>query len=102
MYKNSFLCTCKKTIHPIFTKINRVRQTVTCNTRAKFLLNRMHHLDAFVFTHTTYIHTHRISSMNEFKRPQNIKIYDNLKIEIFRDFNTFLALYVFGKQKEGS
>ena len=29
--KKSFLYSCKKTIHPTFTKINRVRPTVTCN-----------------------------------------------------------------------
>ena len=55
MYKNSFLYSCKKTIHPILTKINRVRSTANCNMHTKFELNRMHSLDAIVFTH---IHTH--------------------------------------------
>ena len=54
MYKNSFLYSCKKTIQPIFTKIIRVRPTVTYNIHTKFELNLMHRLDTIVFIH---IHT---------------------------------------------
>ena len=58
MYKYYFLYSCKKTVHPIFTKINRVRPTVTCNIRTKFEFNRIR-LDTIVFTHMhTYVHTH--------------------------------------------
>ena len=44
----------KKTLRPIFTKINRVLPTATCNTHTKFEFNRMYRLDAIWFTH---IHT---------------------------------------------
>ena len=48
----------KKFIHSIFTKINRIRPTVSCNIHTKFGLNRMHRLEAIVFTHIhTCIHT---------------------------------------------
>ena len=70
MYENYF-CTPvkkkkkkkKKTIHAIFTKINRVRPTVKCNVHTKFELKRIHRLDAIVFTHKhahihTYMHTY--------------------------------------------
>ena len=81
MYKNSFLYSCKKTIHPIFTKINRVRPTVRGNKLTKFELNLMYRLDAIVFTHIhthIYTHTHTYihppeNSINEFMRPQNYK-----------------------------
>ena len=49
-----------KTISPTFIKINRVHPTVTCNIHIRFELNRMHRLDAIVFTHMyicTYSHT---------------------------------------------
>ena len=89
MYKNSFLCSCKKTINPLFTKTNRVRPTVTCNT--KFELDRMHHLDPIVFTH---MHTHafirhRKNNINEFRRPENV--CENLKVEFFHNYSTFLT-----------
>ena len=61
MYKNSFLHSCKKTMHPIFTKINRVCLTTTWNIPTKFELNRMYRLDAIVVTHIhTHIHTHTL------------------------------------------
>ena len=58
MYKNSFLYFYKKNyLSDIFTMISRVQPTATCNIHTKFQLNRMHHLDAIVFTHI-YTHTH--------------------------------------------
>ena len=63
-------------MQPTFTKINRIRSTVTSNTHTEFELNRMHRLDAIVFihahTHThAYIHHHK-NSINEFRRTQNV------------------------------
>ena len=52
---NMYICVY---ISPTFTKINRVRSTVTCNIHTKFERNRMDSLDAIVFIHIqTYIHT---------------------------------------------
>ena len=75
-----FCAPIKKTIHPIFTKINRVRPTVTSNIHTKFEVNRMHRLDTIMFTHIhTHIHTythacihHSENSKNEFRTPQNV------------------------------
>ena len=63
-------------MHFRLIKINWVRPTVTCNVHTKFELNRMHRLDAIMFTHIhthtyTCIH-HRENSINEFQRPQNV------------------------------
>ena len=75
-YENSFLYTYEKTILPIFTKINNVRPTVTCNMHTKFELNRMHLLDAIMFTLIhIYTHTHahihhRKNLINELRRPE--------------------------------
>ena len=58
----------KKTMHPTFTKIDRVRPTVTCNIQSKSELNRMYHLNTFNHTQThfysltntdTHSHTHK-------------------------------------------
>ena len=103
MYKNSFLYSCKKTIHPIFTKINRVHPTVTCNILTKFELNRMHRLDAIVFTHI-HTHTHtcihlRKNSINEFRRSLNVLMHQNLKVEFFHDYSNFLVWYICSESK---
>ena len=50
-------------MHPIFTKNNEVRSTVTCNVCTKFEFSRIHHLDAIVFTHIqsqSHTHTHTL------------------------------------------
>ena len=55
------------------------KRTVTnlfnfCNVHTKFELNRLHRLDAIVFTHIhihTYIHP-PVNSINKFRRPQNV------------------------------
>ena len=76
-------------MHPTFTKINRVRATVTCNVHTRFEFNRMHHLDTIVFTHIyidTHIH-HRENSINEIWRPQNVYICQNLKVNFFQNYN---------------
>ena len=56
----SFYSCKKKPMHSIFTKINRIRPTATCNIHTKYELNWIRRLDAIVFTHThTYTHTDR-------------------------------------------
>ena len=45
MYNDLF--SCKKSIEPAFTKINRV--CLTCNRSTKFEFSEMHQLDADVF-----------------------------------------------------
>ena len=65
-----------------------------CNTPAKFEFNKRRRLDAVLFTliHThmhTYIHHHK-NRINEFRRPQNVQMYKNLKVELFHDCSTFL------------
>ena len=82
-------------MHPIFTKINRVRSMATYNTNTKFELNRMHRLDAIVFNHSdTHTHTHAHAhthtcihhpenGKNEFRRPQYVKNTSKSQNRIF-------------------
>ena len=68
MYKNPFSSPCIKTINAIFTKITRVRATVTYMIPTKFQLDRMERFGSNVFTH---IHTHtrsKCSKLGVFKR----------------------------------
>ena len=68
----------------MFTKINRLRPMVTYIIQTKFKLNRMHYLDAIVFTHihtNTHTRNHtfgciqqrKISIMNS-EKSQNIEM----------------------------
>ena len=99
MYNDSFLYPCKKkTIHPIITKINRVRPTITYNINTKFEVNRMYCLDVIVFTHIrthmdTYTHTyihHPENSINS----GDLKTYKRVKISKSNFFTiTILSLH---------
>ena len=98
MYKNSFLYSCEKSIHPIFTKINRVPPTVTCNIHIKFELNRMYHLNAIVFTHIrthTRTHTHTYITMKiAYMNSGDLKTYKSVKISKLIFFTiTILSLH---------
>ena len=102
MYKKNFLDSCKKTIHPRFIKINRVRLTMTCNIHTKCDINRMYRLDAIVFTHIhtytyTHMHTHihayittKIAHMNS----GDLKMYKCVKTAKSNFFkNAILSLH---------
>ena len=85
----------KKTLNPTFTKINTIPPTVTYNIHTEFELNRMHRLDATMFTLIQI--DHRKNNIKEFRRPQNVEICQNLKVEFFHDYNTFRTQHMFGK-----
>ena len=73
MYKNSLHTSAKKN-SLTFTKIKRVRRTMTYNIRTKYEFNHIHRLDVIVFT-CIYTNTHTLmhhckNSVNEFERSQ--------------------------------